>query len=357
MQAPLNAPRTPRLSTSFALLLFALSLTGCAPTLGSWTFSVLQTTPLRTNPAVGDIAPVHDPSMILQKGTYFLFTSDPLAPPAAQYLPIRCSTDKLTWNPCGQVFTKIPDWVTAAVPGVSVLWAPDISFFNGAYHLYYAGSTSGSQTSVIGLATNTTLNPTDPDYHWVDRGLVLGSHTGDDFNAIDPNILVDADQRVWLTYGSYWTGIKQREMDPRTGMLLASNATRYELARRPGTVDDAIEGASLVHHGTFYYLFLSGDHCCENQVAQDDYKQIVGRSTSPNGPFLDAQGSPLSQGGGSILIEGNTDWLAPGGGTAYLDPNTGESTLVFHALDAADGATPKLWVKTIQWQNDWPVLQ
>lgn len=352
----MHATRTVKIFPVYALLLFTLGLGGCAAPLGYSTLSVLETTPLENNSVAGAIGPVHDPSIILEKGTYYLFSSDPVHPAAGQYLSVRCSEDKLTWTSCGQVFTRLPDWVPAAVPGVSVLWAPDISYFHGAYHLYYAASTAGSQTSVIGLATNTTLDPADPNFQWVDRGPVLASHAGDDFNAIDPNILIDSNQRVWLTYGSYWTGIKQREIDPATGMLLAANPVRLELASRPGTVDDAIEGASLIQHGGFYYLFLSADHCCENQTAQDDYKQIVGRSTSPNGPFLDAQGAPLSEGGGSILIQGNAAWIAPGGGTAYLDPNTGDSLLVFHALDMANGATPTLWIKTIQWQNDWPVL-
>jgi len=58
-------------------------------------------------------------------------------------------------------------------------------------------------------------------------------------------IFIDTDQRIWLTYGSYWTGIKQQEIDPATGMLLASNPVRYELAARSFVSDRAVEGASL----------------------------------------------------------------------------------------------------------------
>lgn len=333
-----------------------LALTACTATVRYQTLSVLEATPLLINPMTGNTTPVHDPSIIRQNGTYYLFSSDPVNPAPGQYLVIRCSIDATAWKPCGQVFTDIPTWVRAAVPGVAVLWAPDISYFNGLYHLYYAGSTAGSQTSVIGLATNTTLDPADPAYKWVDHGQVLASHPGDDFNAIDPNIFVDTDNAVWLTYGSYWSGIKQRQVDSSTGMLLVTNPARYDLATRPGTPDDAIEGASLVLHGGYYYLFLSADHCCENTTAQDNYKQIVGRSTSPNGPFVDATGAALTDGGGSILLQGNSAWLAPGGGTAYVDPATGEGLLVFHALNMANQAIPGLWVKSITWQNDWPYL-
>lgn len=315
------------------------------------------TAALTINLLKGDLAPVHDPSLYQQDGTSYLFTTDPTPAIAGHFLAIRCSADKIVWKLCGQVFSAIPPWVLTAIPGLTNLWAPDISFFGGLYHLYYSGSRLGSQTSVIGLATNTTLDPADPTYHWLDRGQVIASGTGDDFNAIDPNILVDAGGRVWLTYGSFWSGIKQREIAPSTGLFLSSNPIRFALAARPEISDDAVEGASLLRHGTFYYLFLSIDHCCNSVTARDDYKQIVGRSTSPNGPFTDASGTPLTEGGGNLLLAGNSDWFAPGGGSAYLDPDTGQTILVFHAIDMHDPyVSPALWLKTLTWSNDWPTL-
>ncbi len=339
---------------SLALLLLALA--GCASIGPPQALSVLEATPLRVNSLTGDIAPVHDPSIFLQNGTYYLFSTDPANPQPGQYLPIRCSVDKLNWKNCGQVFTQIPTWAQQALPGINGLWAPDISFFGDLYHLYYVGSRLHTQSSVIGVATNTTLNPTDPAYKWVVRGQVLASHPGDDFNALNPNILVDTDGRIWLTYGSYWTGIKQREIYPVTGMFLASNPVRYELAARPDISGHPIEGASLVHHGSYYYLFLSVDHCCESELSEDNYKQMVGRLSSVNRPFFDAQGGALLQGGGSILLEGNSSWAAPGGGTVFLDSKSGNSMLVFHAFNVNEDASASLWVKTVSWQNGWPVL-
>ena len=338
-----------------ATLTLSLTLVGCAA-ISEHSLTLLQDTPLLINPLLGDIAPIRDPSIAFAGATYYLFSTDPAQPLPGQYLPIRCSPDQVPWTRCGQVFTTIPAWIATALPNVTGLWAPDISFSNGLYRLYYAASTPGSQSSAIGLATNITLNPTDPNYRWLDHGQVLASGPGDDFNAIDPNLLIDTDQRLWLTYGSYWSGIKQREIDPASGMLLASNPVRYDLATRQGVPENPIEGSSLVHHGSFYYLFLSVDYCCAARLADDNYKQIVGRSATPHGPFVDAQGWTLMQGGGSILLEGNSTWLAPGGGTAYLNPEHGDSLLVFHALQTSSNGTAALWSKSITWVNDWPVL-
>jgi arabinan endo-1,5-alpha-L-arabinosidase len=68
-----------------------------------------------------------------------------------------------------------PAWIHEASSKTKDLWAPDISYFAGKYHLYYAYSTFGSNSSGIALATNDTLDSQSPRYHWQDDGLVLKS--------------------------------------------------------------------------------------------------------------------------------------------------------------------------------------
>lgn len=357
----------PRFARTAGLCLLSASLLwacGCASSVhasgsaveGNISFSS-QADPLTSYSLTGDTQPVHDPSIIRQGSTYYAFTTDVIGLPASNYLPIRCSQDKINWTSCGSIFPKaMPSWVVAKVPGIIGLWAPDISYFSGEYHVYYAGSTLGSQQSVIGLVTNTTLDPTDPNYKWVDRGEVLESNPGNDFNAIDPNILVDTDGQIWITYGSYWSGIKQREIDPATGMLLAGDPTRYNLATRPGVPIDPIEGASLVHHGDYYYLFVSVDYCCNQDIATDNYKEAVGRSTSPHGPFVDESGTPMMNGGGTVLLQSDSTWCGTGGATAYLDASNGDSMIIFHALKMSENGAMYMWLKNLNWVNDWPVI-
>jgi len=110
-----------------------------------------------------------------------------------------------------------------ASPITRELWAPDISYFQGKYHLYYAYSAFGVNTSGIALATNETLDAQSPKYHWQDEGLVLKSTRADDFNAIDPNIVLDEKGQPWLSFGSFWGGIKMRPIDPVTGKPLAAD--------------------------------------------------------------------------------------------------------------------------------------
>jgi arabinan endo-1,5-alpha-L-arabinosidase len=322
---------------------------------GNLSWPASGTPSLAADPLTGNVQPVHDPSIIRQGSTWYAFTTDVIGLPPGNYLPIRCSQDKINWSSCGSIFPDaMPAWVTANVPGVIGLWAPDISYFNGLYHVYYCGSTLGSQVSVIGVVTNTTLDSTDPAYKWVDQGQVIASYRGDDFNAIDPNILVDTDGSVWLTYGSYWTGIKQRQIDPVTGKLLLADSTRYNLATRPGVYANPIEGASLIHHGSYYYLFVSIDFCCNPDITTDNYKEAVGRSSSPHGPFTDQAGTSMMNGGGTVVLQGNAEWGGTGGATAYIDPDTGENFLIFHALHLTENGAMFMWVKNLTWNNDWP---
>jgi arabinan endo-1,5-alpha-L-arabinosidase len=347
-----------RLAGVCLLSVVLLWICSCAQvTSGKLSYLSAATSSLSEYPLTGDTLPVLDPSVIRQGSTYYAFSTDVVGFVSGGSLPMHCSQDKIHWVSCGSVFPGgAPSWIPKHIPGSSGLWAPDISFFNGEYHLYYNASVLHTQRTVIGLVTNTTLDPSDPDYRWIDRGLVMESKAGDDFNALDPNILLDPDGSVWLTFGSYWSGIKQRQIEPSTGLLLASNVTRYDLAMRASNPDHAIEGASLVHHGDYYYLFISVDHCCEQTLGEDDYKQAVGRSSSPHGPFVDEDGTPLMSGGGTVLLQGNASWNAPGGGTAYLDSSNGDSLLIFHAQNIAKGGIPYAWVKKLEWVNDWPVI-
>jgi arabinan endo-1,5-alpha-L-arabinosidase len=128
-------------------------------------------------PAEGDVSPVHDPVIIKQNNTYYVFSTGG---------SIRKSKDLIHWTLAGKVFDKLPDWVRAEIPGAKGgYWAPDISFYKGTYRIYYVVSTFGKNESAIGLVTNRTLDSQDPKYRWVDQGMVLRSHREDDFKPGD----------------------------------------------------------------------------------------------------------------------------------------------------------------------------
>ena len=204
---------------------------------------------------------VHDPSMAREGGTYYLFsTGDPAGVIGNGNIQIRTSSNLRQWTYTGTVFATKPAWITTALGDIPNLWAPDISFFDGLWHLYYAGSSFGSNNSVIGLATTPTLDPSSPRYHWTDRGLVFSSTSSDDYNAIDPSLVSTPGGAKWLVFGSYWSGIKLIALDTATGKPASSSPTVYSLAQRPAP--DAEEGAGITYHDGYYYLIVSFDTCC-----------------------------------------------------------------------------------------------
>ena len=184
--------------------------------------------------APADYVFVHDPSMAREGGTYYLFsTGDPAGAIGNGNIQIRTSPDLRHWSYTGTVFADKPAWITAALGSIPNLWAPDISYFGGLWHLYYAGSSFGSNNSVIGLATTPTLDPHSPRYHWTDDGLVFRSSTADDYNAIDPSLVNGPSGTKWLVFGSYWSGIKLFQLDASTGKPASASPVLYPLAQRP----------------------------------------------------------------------------------------------------------------------------
>lgn len=318
------------------LLLMPLLLAACARAAKAPT--VLQ----------GDFR-VHDPSIIKQNDSYYVFSTGDERGLNHGTIQIRRSPDLTNWELLGTIFPSVPDWIGATIGGVPPnLWAPDISFFNGKYHLYYAGSRFGTNNSVIGLATNSTLDPASPQYGWIDEGLVIRSRLTDNWNAIDPNLSFAADNTPWLSFGSFWDGIKMRRIDPSTGKLAADDTTLYALASRQG---GPIEAPAIIRRDGYYYLFVSFDLCCRG--ADSTYKIVVGRSATISGPYLDRGGVRMDRGGGTLLLEGQERYRGPGGQTSYLDD--GIFRLVNHYYDASDRGIAKLQIHDLAWTSDgWP---
>ena len=281
-------------------------------------------------------------------------------------LPIRCSKDLQAWKRCGSVFAHVPEWIQKESPKTRELWAPDISYFNGEYHLYYAFSVFGKNTSGIALTTNKTLDQGNPDFHWQDRGLGLRSEAEDNYNAIDPNLVLDGKGGVWLAFGSFWDGIKMRRIDPPTGKLSSKDTELYSLARRkrpanpppnpPGLPGDweAIEAPFVVYHGGSYYLFVSFDLCCRG--TRSDYKTMVGRSL-PRGDRTPCRRQRNCDGGATPVLLGNERWLGPGGQSIRMAKDHGlvanRDIIVFHAYDRKSGDA-YLQISTIDWTGGWP---
>jgi arabinan endo-1,5-alpha-L-arabinosidase len=294
----------------------------------------------------GDLV-AHDPALVTGAAgepSYVFSTGDEAV--GGGTIQIRTSVDGQHWTFAGTVWDRIPAWLTEAVPGVTELWAPEIYRHDGTYYLYYAASTFGSNTSVIALATNTTLDPADPDYAWVDRGPVMRSGAQDDFNAIDPAVVEDRRGTPWLAFGSFWSGIRMVRLQWPSGQPASGDMLR--LADRRET-PNAIEAPYIVRYGGWYYLFTSWGQCCRGTAS--DYRIVVGRSADVTGPYVDRDGRSLLEGGGTTLLTTAGDRVGPGG------QSISDGMLAYHFYDAAAGGRPRLALQQLVWRGDgWPEL-
>jgi arabinan endo-1,5-alpha-L-arabinosidase len=288
----------------------------------------------------GDVS-VHDPSMVrAADGTYYLFSTH-------NGIEIRRSADRVAFTLAGSVLPGGATWASA-YGNIHDPWAPDISRHNGTYWLYYAVSSFGSNHSAIGLATSSTAAPGS----WHDQGMVYASQASDNFNAIDPGLTVDASGRWWLSFGSFWSGIKMIQIDPATGRQLASNTTRYSIAQRP--FPDAEEASYIYPHGGSYYLFVSFDFCCRG--VNSTYRVMVGRSASPTGPYTDESGTAMLAGGGTQILATHGNIIGPGGQSVLRDIDG--DLLVYHYYAASANGTPELGLNLLGWSSSgWPYVK
>ena len=298
--------------------------------------------------AMAQTIPAHDPVLIKQDSVYYMFCT-------GQGITVWSSVNRVDWKKEPPVFAQPPAWVMKDLPAFKGhTWAPDISFHNGQYYLYYAVSAFGKNTSCIGVATNKTLHPGSRDYHWEDRGkLVQSVPNRDDWNAIDPNLFVDDNDSAWLTFGSFWSGIKLVKLNNNL-ISLTHPEERYNLANRKDSGNSAIEAPFLFKKGKYYYLFVSVDYCCRG--LKSTYKVLVGRSEKVTGPYIDKNNVPMMKGGGSLVAAGDTiNWVAVGHNAVYTFD--GKDYIVYHGYDAKDNGKSKLIIRELNWDPaGWPVV-
>ncbi|MBV9121829.1 MAG: arabinan endo-1,5-alpha-L-arabinosidase [Planctomycetes bacterium] len=283
----------------------------------------------------------HDPSTIVKdKGEYWTFTT------GRGILSLR-SKDLVHWERGPTVFPDPPPWITGVVPTQrGTFWAPDVIYQDGRYLLYYSVSALGKRTSAIGLASNPTLDPDDPHYHWTDHGIVIQTDERDDYNAIDPSVARAPDGTLWLAFGSYWSGIKLLQLNPRTGKRIATDSPLHAIASH-----QQIEASALYPHDGYFYLFVNWGSCCRG--VWSTYNIRVGRSRDITGPYLDKDGIDLLDGGGSLVLGTEGSFIGPGHAGVLKDG--GRYFLSYHFYDGAQFGRSRLGIRPLEWTEDgWP---
>lgn len=284
----------------------------------------------------------HDPTFIQEGDTWYEFQT-------GVGIYGKVSGNGLAWDPVPSVLPAALAWWADYVPNHTGndVWAPDASTYAGRAWLYYSVSTFGSPISAIGLLSADSFATAN----WQDEGLVINSTQADNFNAIDPNLTLDANGDPWMVFGSWWSGIKltQLDSDETSATYMKPIGTLFSVAAREG----GIEGPTIIYRDNYYYLFISVGICC--QGVNSTYRILYGRSADITGPYLDKDGVDLMATGGTVLEDGDDRWIGPGGqDIATVD---GIDIITFHAYDARANGNATLQMATLNWDQDgWPFL-
>jgi arabinan endo-1,5-alpha-L-arabinosidase len=299
--------------------------------------------PANNNPLQGDIQ-VHDPVMIKQDTVYYIFHT-------GKGIPVKISADRIHWKDAGSVFDSLslPQWHKTEIPNQDGhLWAPDIHFSNGKYHLYYSVSAWMNFNSSIGYATNTTLDPKDAAYKWVDEGMIINfKNGGEGVNVIDPNIFIDKDGKEYLVYGSYKSGLRLVELDAGTGKLKKDPPELTTITPALG------EGSFIIKGSDYYYLFASRGRCCAGM--RSTYQIIMGRATNVKGPYVNKEGESWLDNKYSLFLAG--DSTEPGRGHNGFFTEHDTTFIVYHAYTGSANGAPLLNIRPMYMdEEDWPTL-
>ncbi len=307
----------------------------------------------------------HDPSVIKDGNTYYSYSTDvSFGSPIKPGIQIRKSTNLVEWTFVGWVFNGLPEMGREFIESMGgepfqSLWAPYAMKVGNEYRLYYSLSSPTPRLSVIGLATSSS--PVGP---WEEKGLVVTSEADNSrqTNAIDPSVVVTPENEHWFYYGSAWDGIYYFKLNPDTGFAENSGTKGTRIAQRGftgGTVNGNIEGPEVIYKPDEdkYYMFIAYDWL------QTKYNVRVGRSDSPDGPFLDYNGNDINGEMDNLPMilapyqfDDHSGWQGVSHPAVFTD-DKGQYYMAHQGRPGENSFFMVLHVRKIHWTEDgWPVV-
>ncbi|MEU4692596.1 arabinan endo-1,5-alpha-L-arabinosidase [Actinoplanes sp. NPDC023714] len=280
----------------------------------------------------------HDPTMIKKPtGGYLLAYTSP-------GIGLKTSPDRTAFADAGKAFPNGTPWADAYTAADKNLWAPDITYTGGKYLMYYSASTFGSSKSAIFLAASTT----GAAGTWTDYGKVVESTATSGYNAIDPNLIITSSGEWWLSFGSFWSGIKLVKLNPSTGKR--ADSTIRSIAER-FVNSKSVEAPVIFERNGWFYLFVAFDFCCKG--ASSTYRVMVGRSRSITGPYADKSGTAMTAGGGTEILASHDAVYGPGHPAVFQDGS--QTVLAYHYYQSNGNA--KLGINLLGFDAaGWPYV-
>jgi arabinan endo-1,5-alpha-L-arabinosidase len=351
---------------------------------------------------------IHDPQVIASEdGTYYCYGT---------HMTAATSTDLIKWdswadgvNGSNKIFDNVIaepfdafSFVGKNTENGYSVWAPSVIYNKktGKYMMYFCTTSSYIKSNIVLAISDNIGGP----YHY-EKTIIYSGFTkkdleltnfneimGDDVatrnryvvggaynnqlwpNAIDPAMFYDADDRLWMVYGSWSGGIFVVELDEETGEPIRpetdddAEIDKYFGKRVIGGFHHPIEGPYIQYDSEsgYYYLFLSYGEL----KADGGYQIRVLRSQNPDGPYVDAKGNSLGIKGDvnkyyeyGVKLMGNhslpslnVTYMAPGGQSTFVGQD-GKFYIVYHQRFKDKGEFFALRVHQMLMNEDgWPCI-
>jgi len=271
-------------------------------------------------------------------------------------LPTYRSTDLTHWTYVDDALAANPSWVAPSAG----LWAPDVTYSDGLYHLYYTASDTSLPGGGSAVGVLTSSSPTGP---WTDAGKPVVEPGGTPSNPtskawkFDPEV-VTSGGHSYIYYGSFFGGVFVRE-------LTADGMSTVPGTERQIAIDNRYEGTFIVKRDGWFYFMGSATNCCSGPLT--GYTVFAARSRSPLGPFLDKDGRSILDsrvGGTPMLYQNGNKWVGTGHNAVVTD-FSGQDWVYYHAVDQQDpyvaahvGSTKRpLLADPLDWHDGWPIVR
>lgn len=255
------------------------------------------------------------------------------------------SSDLIHWEYIGEALPVTPEWGK----NKNQYWAPTVSFDAGKnkYFMYYSVENNAGG-KCIGVALSDK-----PEGPFTDVGEPMVC--GEGFINIDPMAFDDPQTGKKLLYwGSGLKAIKVQELDDsRTKFKEGSTPLDVIPVNYDKDYDELVEGAWVIFHEGYYYIFYSGNNCCGLGT---HYAVMIARSKSAFGPFEHL--SSFSKSGTSVILGMSNQWIGPGHNSTITD-DAGNDWILYHAVQPKNKAMTfrEMLIDRITWLNGWPIIE
>ena len=292
-----------------------------------------------------------DPTVIRAGDAYYAYATQTETDNGFTNIQLARSKDLQEWFYLGEALPEKPAWAQDN----QAYWAPHVVVRGGTYYLYYSAVPDDTSEGENCLAVATSESPEGP---FEDAGEpVFCSYE------IDPMVYRDPASKKWFMYWGSAGDIAVQPMSndllslkgEQTTLLLGWNAPKKD--RLP--YEHGIEGPFLIRRNGWYFLFYSGDRCCEYPP---HYAVLVARSRHPNRGFKRI-GEVEDRKDSTILTDWGR-WKGPGH-CSIVPGRTGTDWIACHAIDEghryidgpSSGVRRVMLVRRLLIRNGWPYIQ